>query len=296
MVVEKLRLSGLFESDREAVFLVPGTMAIALCARQGCRSVSAAQAIRLFDGMGRMERAQVRTFVAQQRLCSLPLCNTDDEKLACLVRGCIRTGRLVGIQQDEAGVQSSGETGARRKLVRMIEGQTRGRLVLAGRTYKLVVDVDLAKVPNRDDYEVVDRKGAGEILARIAAQQPTAAALLQQAGEALTKDWRPPASHPDGIILLRRMPVQASIGVKQAEALTPSQIAKLIAAEESVTLEVLVLGLDDEPLDGLSYVIETPDGESFDGDLGPSGKTKVTSAKKGTAGVTLKWAESEPSA
>jgi len=74
-------------------------------------------------------------------------------------------------------------------------------------------------------------------------------------------------------------------------AITPSQLAKLAAAEKSVSLEVMVLGLDDKPLKGISYVIETPDGESHEGDLGSGAKTTVTSAKKGGAGIALKWSE-----
>lgn len=290
MIGDRLRLSDFLESDRETVFLVPGTTAIGLCAREGCRRVEAGTAIRLFDRMGSPDPGRLRAFAARQRLCPLPLCDTDDAQLCQLVRGYIRTGQLVGIRQDpEAGAQVPGETAARRQLVRAIESKTHGRLSLAGRTYKLVVDIDLAKVPSRDEYEVVGRKDATDVLNRLAAQQPVLTPLLRQASEQLSKDWRPPISEPDGIVLLRRLPVRASTGVQPDSVLSPSQMAKLIAAEESVTLEVVVLGFDDEPLDGLSYVLETPDGESFDGDLGPSGKTKITSAKKGTAGVTLKW-------
>ncbi len=72
--------------------------------------------------------------------------------------------------------------------------------------------------------------------------------------------------------------------------MTPSQLAKLMV-DQSATLEVQVLGFDDKPLDGISYVIEAPDGETYEEDLGSSGKTKITSAKRGSAGVALKWAD-----
>jgi hypothetical protein len=62
-----------------------------------------------------------------------------------------------------------------------------------------------------------------------------------------------------------------------------------------VNLEVVVLGLDDKPLKGLTYAIEAPDAETYEGDLGASAKTKITSAKKGSAGVALKWSEDEAS-
>jgi hypothetical protein len=177
-----------------------------------------------------------------------------------------------------------------RRLVAQIERKTGGRhLSLRGRQYKLVVGEDLTQTPGRDLYEVVGHDDAQAVLEGLAEQSATSAELLRKASDKLSKDWRAPFSHPDGLVLLRRIPAQVQVPKPQTETITPSQMAKL--ASEPVTLEVVVLGLDDKPLDGISYVIESPDSESYEGDLGSSGQTKITSAKKGSAGVALDWSD-----
>lgn len=291
---EQLRISRYLASDREAVFLVTCTRAISLCEHEGFRKVAPSHALWLLGSMERRSYFEVRAFVSRMRLSPLPLSRVDDQQLLDLVRGHVRTGRLAGVRPDgAASQQASDETAQQRRLIRKIEQSVRGRLGLAGRAYKLVADADLGKLPGRDDYEVVRHDEAQSALARLAAQHAAGELpdLLRQASEKLTRDWRPPLSQPDGIILLRRLPVIAAIGREAGPAMTPSQLAKLLADEKSVTLEVVVLGLDDKPVKGLTYVIEAPDAETHEGDLGGGAKTKITSTKKGTASVTLKWAE-----
>jgi hypothetical protein len=295
---ERLRISRFHTDDREAVFLVVGTKAIALCEREGFLKVAPARTLGLFEDMDRRRRREVREFVSRMRLAPLALDGMTDAQLLDVVRGHIRNGRLVGVRPGgEASQKAGNETAERRRLIRQIENSARGRLSLAGRRYKLVADVDLGKISSRSEYEVVRHDDAVQVLAHLAAQ-PGAAdlpPLLRQASAQLTRDWRPPITQPDGLILLRHVPVVAADGVEKP-SITPSQMAKLLADERSVTLEVVVLDFDDKPLAGIAYVIEAPDGETYDGDLGPSAKTKITSAKKGTAGVTLKWAEAEANA
>ncbi len=53
-------------------------------------------------------------------------------------------------------------------------------------------------------------------------------------------------------MLLRHVPVLAADD-KPQPAITPSQVAKLLAAEETVNLEVEVRGFDDKPLGGIVF-------------------------------------------
>jgi hypothetical protein len=288
---ERLKVSKSYEDDRLAVFLVESTSAISLCARGGFCKIDRMRAMALVDNMDRVAQANLRLFLARTRLSPFPLDTVDDKQLSILVRNHIRTGRLVAVRQDgESSQQTPSATTEQRRLIREIDSRLRGRLTFSGRRYKLVADVDLARIASRGEFEVVGRDEAVRVLAGMAAQHVgiDLTKLLHQASDKLTRDWRPPFGHPDGLILLRHVPVVAAVAV-ETTAITPSQMAKLAAAEETVNLEVVVLGLDDKPLAGLSYVIEAPDAETYEGELGASAKTNLTSAKKGRAGVVLKW-------
>jgi hypothetical protein len=296
-VAERLRISRFLREDADAVFLVTCTNAIRMCARGGFLKVAPSRAIGILDNAGRSMYPELRAFVSRARISPFPPSLMDDDGLRELVRGHIRTGGLVGVHRDGKAVTSAGhETGRQRRLIRDIEKILRSRISVAGRSYKLVADVDLGRVPRRHEYEVVRHDEAVQVLERLAALQAGAGLpnLLREASGKLTRDWRPPISQPDGLILLRHVPTVAAVGAPQAPV-TPSQMAKLVAQQASVTLEVVVLGLDDKPLQGLTYVIDAPDAETFEGDLGASAKTKITSTRKGTAGVRLGWSEAEAS-
>jgi hypothetical protein len=116
-----------------------------------------------------------------------------------------------------------------RRLVRAIASG--GRLAHAGRRYKLLADVDLARLRDRDDYEVVGRERAREILSALAAEASVEASrggLLVEAREKLTRDWRPPLGQPDGLVLLCWVPRE--VAVARESAITPSQLRALAAA------------------------------------------------------------------
>jgi hypothetical protein len=119
---------------------------------------------------------------------------------------------------------------------------------------------------------------------------PSSRSAVAKAIELLSPDWRPPRS-PQGLVLLREVSRIASTA-RQDEVMTPSQMRALMEKDRAVNLEIVVLGLDDKPLQDIQFTIDAPDGESHEGDLGSSGKTKIVSSKKGTASVTLAWAES----
>jgi hypothetical protein len=214
--------------ERERVVLVPAVVAARLGAEGGCHEVEPREALRLFDELPSRNRSSVREFAAAARLLGGTPC--DDCRLHVLVRAAIRDGRVKGVR---AGAPA-GDLGARRaaelrRLVRAIEA--RGRIACDGRRYKLVADLDLARLPDRDSYEVVGREPARAVLARMA-EAPGVdgqlSALLGRAREKLTADWRPPFGTPDGLILLRRVPALAA--VVREPAVTPSQLRALAAA------------------------------------------------------------------
>lgn len=290
---EGLRVGRTLQGNRAATFIVSGTRALSLCERQGFRRIAPSEALCLLRALDRFCRHELRTFVLEARLCGLPITTMDDARLLDLVCGFVRSGRLVGVRQDGQAALAANQGALRqRQLIRKLGAACRGKLSLAGRTYKLVADVDLDKLPHRQDYEVVRHDDAVRVLAGLGAQHGGAEAreLLSQASAHLTRDWRPPFSEPDGLVLVRRLPVVAATGVESLPV-TPSQLAKLRAQEQSVSFEVVVLGLDDKPQPGLAYAIDAPDGETHEDDLGSGGKTKVTSAKKGPAAVMLRWSD-----
>jgi hypothetical protein len=164
-----------------------------------------------------------------------------------------------------------GTTAEQRRLVRQIEARARRRLSHAGRQYKLVADVDLNRLRERDSYEVVGRQAAVQVLGALAQQASVdnreLAPLLVQAQVKLSGDWRPPLS-PDGLVLLRRIVTLGSQAPDAAEAITPSQLKKLLTKTEWIEIEVV-----DErgvPYTG-PYRVELPDGAVREGKLDEKG-------------------------
>lgn len=235
---------------------------------------------------------EARSFFFRLGLASPYSTTSDDRHLIGRVRNAIRSGELVGLRESTGWSKAQADpTLEQRRLVKRLESETHARLNYAGRQYRLVAGDDLARAPDRESYEVVARADATRILDGLASECGRAdlAALFGAAKSHLTLDWRPPLG-PKGLVLLRKIRNQQS-SAKHESVVTPSQIAKMMAAEQSVTLELVVLGLDDKPLDGVSYVIEAPDEEPHEGDLGSSGKVKITSTRKGNASVALKVAD-----
>jgi hypothetical protein len=259
----------------------------------GYEETNSGRAIWMLENLDRRRAVELRNFAAQARLGNVDYCRLDDREVRLLIGNAIRDGRLLAIRKGTAGSRSSNATADLRRLLAQIEKQTRRKLSFRGRQYKLVVGDDLAKTPARDSYEVVGQTEARAIFVGIAQQSGASAELLSKAGEKISKDWRPPFSQPEGLVLLRWIPVQDAAPKQDTPVITPSQMASLVTAEESVTLEVVVLGLDDKPLKGISYVVDAPDEETYEGQLGASGKIKITSTKQGSASIALKWADSE---
>ena len=282
---EQLRISRHLAPERETVFLVSCTKAISLCEREGFLKVAPSHTLWLLGTMERRSCSEVRAFVSRMRLSPLPLSRLGDQELLDLVRGHVRTGRLAGVRPDGTASQhASDETAQQRRLVRKIEQGIRGRLGLAGRAYKLVADVDLGKLPGRDNYEVVRHDEAVEVLAHLAAQHATSELpeLLRQASEKLTRDWRPPLS-PDGLVLLRRIIAQTARPVDSWPALTPSQLRKLAKND---WIEIEVVDQDDEPYIG-HYRLELADKSLREGELGEDGLLAVYETESGSCTLAI---------
>lgn len=282
-----------FTSSEDEVILIPSYRWLIERSGGGYQETDANRAMRMLDDLDRHRATEARDFAAQARLRDAAYGKADDYTIRQVLREALRDGRVVAIQKGGDTVRGSSATAELRRLLAQVEQQTRRRLSFRGRQYKLVVGDDLAKTPARDLYEVVGQTEARAVLAGVAQESGGSAELLSRAAEKISKDWRPPFSQADGLVLLRRIPVQDAAPRQEVSAITPSQMARLVSAEESVTLEVVVLGLDDEPLKGISYLVDAPDDESHEGDLGASGKIKITSAKKGSASIALKWADAD---
>jgi len=191
------------------------------------RIPSAGQTLRLFDAMALLAASGIRRFVLEARLTGFPLREVDDEKLRQLIRQAITDRRLLALRKGEVAGKATSKTVEQRRLVRQIEQQTRDQLAYGGRRYKLVVDVDLAKEPGRNNYDVVGHDEARRVLDGLAKQAGTAgdlATLLGQASAKVSPDWRPPITAPDGLILLRRNLAPAATAPNDEPALTPSQL------------------------------------------------------------------------
>jgi hypothetical protein len=215
------------------VVLVPSLDGLRLRVEQGFRLLGRTESLDRFDEAASRNRTRVREFVAAARLGRFDLRALDEHRLRAIVRDGIRDGRLLGMRAAARAGAVASETIRRRRLVGDVEARTGGWLDHEGRRYRLVVDVDLARLPERDSYEVQSRERAGQVLGALAMAPGCAAeliALLGQARDQLTADWRPPVSAPDGLVLLRRMRALAVAAANGEPAITPSQLVALVAA------------------------------------------------------------------
>jgi hypothetical protein len=226
-----LRLSPIWDTSVPLV-LAPRSEALQRWREEGWEEVPPGEALRELD-WAQSCRSQLRLFVAHSRVSHVDLRDLDDHEVLDLVRTCIRCREMAVLRQGSANGKEISETLEMRRLVAQVERQTRLGLSYGGRQYKLVPGDDLATVPGRDYYEVVGQADAHRVLDGIASGQPLCADALAKAQEKISKDWRPPSSRPEGLVLLRRL-VQASPSEDEGRALTPSQIQEMRAPKEIV--------------------------------------------------------------
>jgi hypothetical protein len=259
--------------DEDAVVLVASTTWLGLRAEGGYHEVDTRKALWMLENLDHRRQMDIRAFVAEARVSSFPLSQLRDHAVLELLRNAIRDGRLIAIQKGGAATKAPSTTVELRRLVAEIEKATRGKLPYRGRQHKLVVDVGFASLPGRDYYEVASQSEARAVLDGIAKESPASADLLKQASEKLSKDWRPPFQ-PDGLVLLRRIPVQATAPKDDGPALSPSQMKDLLQKEELV-LELEHLYHDDEPVHEAPFTVELSDGSTVKGQLDAKGKATV---------------------
>jgi hypothetical protein len=279
------RLSGQIV-DEDGMVLVPSMEALKMGAPCGEHvQMEPGRTLWLFDTLDSSRRSAIRYFVDDVTLSGFSLDRVNDDLLFEMVRSAILSGRLVGMRKDpNASKQAPSATVQQQLLVRKIETSSRGRLNFAGRQYKLVVDVDLPGMPNRNSYEVASRDEARRVLDGVAKESGTPgdlATLLAEASAKLTPDWRP-SFDPDGIILMRRIIERVAPRRNDEPAITPSQMRAL--KESWITVEVVDdFGL---PWQGKIHLV-LQDGGSRDVATDDEGVVHLTNIASGTAATSI---------
>jgi hypothetical protein len=156
----------------------------------------------------------------------------DDHDVNELIEDGIRRGSLVAVKKVDPTVLANRPVDpavAKLRLIREIEAKTGGKLNESGRQYRLIRDIDFEKFPERNYYHVVRQDEAKQVLDAMAKQPGTSAELTElftKARDQLTRDWNS-FRDPDGLILLRRIPVNRAPVKDTGPAITPSQMRKL---------------------------------------------------------------------
>ncbi len=230
-------------------------------------ALAARESERTWAIVDRRSFRDLRGFLARAGMSRLDLAGLKDDGVSAMVRQRLRDGSLVLFREGE-GVgrdRAHDKTATLRALVRAIDGQ--GALSHAGRSYRLVVDVDFPGSVKGNSHEVVPREEAVHVL-RSMADAPSASRRLREdlhkASEKLTEDWRPPFA-PDGLILLRRGRLLQGTRAEEA-AITPSQMARLLKKKDWIEIEVVYD--DDKPYTG-PYRVTHPDGRKDEGRFSP---------------------------
>jgi hypothetical protein len=266
--------------QEERMVLVRAPDAIRLCHEGAYQALSPHQGIAWIDRLGRREMDDVRHFVARTRLWQLSSMALDDQRLSVLLRTMLRSGELAILRELESPGGDEDDSFARQsRLVRAIEAKSR-RLSYQGRQYRLVVDVRLGRLPDRDRYEVVGNQDAVHVLHGLAGEpgsEGDLSKLLAEAADMLSKDWRPPRD-PDGLVLLRRTVTYQAYKPDVGPALTPSQLKKL---RESDWIEVELVDQDDKPYSA-HYKVYLTDERAPEGNFDQEGFLGVYEIATGT--------------
>ena len=268
--------------------MVRVTDAIRLCRQGGYEEIPRTQALEQLDELHSQDMGRVRDFVSRTRLTGFPLSFFDDGAVLALLRRAITSRDLAVIRENaDAANRPSSASAEQRRLLKKIESMAGRSLSHTGRGYRLVADSDLAKLPDRDSYEVVQHGDATVVLDAIAAQSGTAVdlvALLTEARTKLTADWRPPR-HPEGLILLRKIIAPRVVTASSEPALTPSQLKQLF--QPSGIIEIELVDTEKHPVAGEAWELVLPDGSKRSGTLDDNGYALITSVPDGNCQVTF---------
>jgi hypothetical protein len=278
-----LPISTLGAGDNQ-LFLSTRLDALILRGRGGYEIASTLDTIGELDLPTRRCSWELREFAASPRVLGIGSASLTDQRLMQLLRERVRTGDLVGVRRSNGGVDDKDDAlGAARRLVRAVDAAAPTGLANAGRRYKLVVGVELAKTPDRDSYQVVGRDEARSILGSIASQPAGAGklkALLPEAMERLSPDWRPPFE-PDGLVLLRRMAARMP-GPRTESPITPSVLRKL---RDEGWIEIAFVDAGGEPVANVDFDLRLADGQSQSGKTNNNGSARLEGVTPGECEV-----------
>jgi hypothetical protein len=274
--------------DDNPLVLVPRAVALRLCREESRQEVSPGEALRHLDALDHLADLRIRAFVADAQLTQMPLCNVGSHDLMMLVRQAIQDRRLIALKKGDGLAQAKDDTFEQRKLVKAIEAQTRGRLSYAGRHFKLVADVDLRTLPDRERFEVVrldEARGVLDGLAKQASTPSELAQLLRHARDKLTADWRPPFSEPDGLVLLRRVQTVAAASGSDEPAITPLQMKALMEEASRTWVGIRLVEENGEPVPDTKYKLTLSDASVRNGVLDDEGYARVDGIVAGACRV-----------
>jgi len=269
-------------ADPNEVVLVALTAWLRDRAESPYREIESRTALWKLENLGRDRSMEVRSFAG--KLGRFDIHRMDNQEILALIREAIRDGRVISVQKGAGKTAPLSATTELRRLVAQVEKATRGKLSYRGRNYRLLVDVELARLPDRDYYEIASQAEARAVLGGIAQESPASAEPIRKASYKLSKDWRPPLQ-PDGVVLLRRIPVQASAPKEEGPALTPSQMKALLTKSGWIEVEA-VYEDEEEPYVG-PYRLELPDGSIASGTFDQHGFLGKYEIEPGNCKITL---------
>jgi hypothetical protein len=275
----------------DEVVLVPALEWYDLRADGGYHQVEPEKAIWMLRGLSDYRLQYARGFLAEARLQYFDLSRLSDREVLDTIVGAIRCRRVVAIQKGTASSHGKATSVNLRYLVEQID--QRGSLSFQGRQYKLVVADDLPGLQARDRYAVVSQSEACAVLDGLAKEFPASAEIFRQASERISKDWRPSSSSPEGLALLRWIPIQASKPKDDGPAITPSQLQASIKAKEEGWIKVEVVDDFDEPWNADTEITLT-DGSKRSYNFAGAGVLSLENIEPGTVTVDLAWRRSQP--
>jgi hypothetical protein len=251
-----LTISRHWDRDGEVV-LLNLLDSMRLCHDGTYEAIKPFQASWMFDSNRRaIPEWEIRTFVSNSRLTYSRVNELRTRDVLKLIEEGIKRGDLVAVRKVDPAVLASRPVDpsvAKLRLIRDIEAKLNGRMTESGRQYRLIRDIDFEKFPERNYYHVVRQDEAKQVLDALAKQPGTSAELAElfvKARDQLTRDWHA-LTEPDGLILLRRIPVSRAPVANDEPAITPSQFRRL--KEGWITIEVQ--NVREVPWDGTLHLV-----------------------------------------
>ena len=271
---------------REPVALMPAKAARELRSSDSSDELSVGAARWLFEGRAADDIHSVREFVTRAALGVPSQHRLSDAELRRFIVDRIEAGQLVAVRSPGPDDGANSQWRALRELVKNIELLTPGGLFRAhGRQYKLLVGVDLARLRDRDQYELASQEEARRILGEISQQNDVNRSLVPMLSDArgqISRDWRPPLE-PDGLVLLRRKVTNRATRPNDIPVLTPSQ---MVPREEKSWIEIELVDEDGEPYVG-DVELTLADGKKVRASSNAKGLLRLDGIKPGSCQVTL---------